>query len=81
MSDRQFYSIQAKADDVAEVWIYDQIGASFWSEGVTAKQFVTELAAIKALHHGKNDVIFRSSLNQLALIWGFDLYDNSFVSK
>lgn len=48
MSERQFYTIQAKADDVAEVWIYDQIGESFWSEGVTAKQFVKDLVAIKA---------------------------------
>lgn len=48
MSERNFYNIQAKGDEAAEVWIYDQIGASFWEEGVTAKNFIKELTAIKA---------------------------------
>lgn len=29
-----------------EVWLYDQIGASFWGDGITAKSFQKELAAL-----------------------------------
>lgn len=29
-----------------EVWLYDQIGASFWGDGITAKAFQKELAAM-----------------------------------
>lgn len=29
-----------------EVWLYDQIGASFWGEGITAKAFQKELSAL-----------------------------------
>lgn len=29
-----------------EVWLYDQIGSSFWGDGVTAKSFQRELAAL-----------------------------------
>jgi ATP-dependent protease ClpP protease subunit len=39
------YEIQAKADDSAEVFIYDAIGG-FW--GIQASQFVKDLKAIKA---------------------------------
>ena len=30
----------------AEVWIYDVIGADFWGEGVSAKHFLEDLAAL-----------------------------------
>ena len=29
-----------------EIWLYDQIGASFWGDGVTAKSFQKELTAL-----------------------------------
>lgn len=29
-----------------EVWLYDQIGASFWGDGITAKAFQKELSAL-----------------------------------
>lgn len=29
-----------------EIWLYDQIGASFWGDGITAKTFQKELAAL-----------------------------------
>lgn len=29
-----------------EIWLYDQVGASFWGDGVTAKSFQKELAAL-----------------------------------
>jgi ATP-dependent Clp endopeptidase proteolytic subunit ClpP len=29
-----------------EIWLYDQIGASFWGDGVTAKSFQKDLAAL-----------------------------------
>lgn len=41
---KSWYSIQAKADQAAEISIYDEIG--FW--GVTAKQFIGDLKAIDA---------------------------------
>ena len=41
---KSWYSIQAKADQSAEISIYDEIG--FW--GVTAKQFIGDLKAIDA---------------------------------
>ncbi|HUW56579.1 MAG TPA: head maturation protease, ClpP-related [Planctomycetota bacterium] len=34
--------------DEAEILIYDEIGASWFGEGITAKQFVTDLGAIDA---------------------------------
>jgi ATP-dependent Clp endopeptidase proteolytic subunit ClpP len=48
---RAWYEIKAQADDEAEVWIYDEIGGGggmFSDPGISAKDFVTELAAIKA---------------------------------
>lgn len=45
---RTWYEIRNAADDVAEVFIYDDIGESFWTEGVTAKNFLNELAGITA---------------------------------
>jgi ATP-dependent Clp endopeptidase proteolytic subunit ClpP len=52
---RRFYEIKNEAGSTsADVWIYDRIGADLWSEGVDAKSFVQELAALKvdeiALH-------------------------------
>lgn len=41
---RDWYRIEAKAAEVAEVYIYDEIG--YW--GLTAKDFVKELGAVKA---------------------------------
>lgn len=29
-----------------EIWLYDQIGASFWGDGITAKTFQKDLAAL-----------------------------------
>ena len=29
-----------------EIWLYDQIGASFWGDGISAKQFQKELSAL-----------------------------------
>ncbi|HEV8642163.1 MAG TPA: head maturation protease, ClpP-related [Methylomirabilota bacterium] len=44
---RHWYRFLAQADPaVAELLIYDEIGSGFWSEGVTAKQFVTDLQAL-----------------------------------
>jgi ATP-dependent protease ClpP protease subunit len=38
--------IEAKANNTAEIIIYAPIGASFWEESITAKQFFDELKAI-----------------------------------
>ena len=37
---------QAAADSSAEIWIYADIGESWWGETVTAKDFVKEVAAL-----------------------------------
>lgn len=42
------YTIRAAAGQPAEVWIYGDIGESWWGESVEAKTFVRELAAIDA---------------------------------
>jgi len=42
-----WYSIRAKAD-VSEIWIYDQIGKDWFGDGLTAKEFIIELNAIKS---------------------------------
>jgi ATP-dependent Clp endopeptidase proteolytic subunit ClpP len=36
---------QAKGS-TAEIWLYDQIGASFWGDGISAKAFQKELTAL-----------------------------------
>ena len=36
---------QAKGSN-AEIWLYDQIGASFWGDGISAKAFQKELTAL-----------------------------------
>src|SRR5690606_25494897 len=46
---RLAYRIEAKADDRAEILIYDEIGADPWTgTGIGADDFVRELRAIKA---------------------------------
>jgi len=53
MSERPWYTISAKAEE-ADLYIYDEIGAGFFEEGVTARALVAELAALEvasiALH-------------------------------
>jgi ATP-dependent Clp protease, protease subunit len=40
-------NVQFKArGDRGEIWLYDQIGASFWGDGITAKGFQKELSAL-----------------------------------
>jgi ATP-dependent Clp protease, protease subunit len=49
MDMKAWYEIKAASGDKpAEVWIYDQIGEGFFAEGITAKQFCKDLAALKA---------------------------------
>ena len=44
---REWYRIRCEADAaVAEIWIYDIIGADWFGEGVTAKGFLDELRAL-----------------------------------
>lgn len=48
-TDRSWYEIKNAAGDVAEIFIYDQIGEDWWTgEGITAKGFLNDLATIKA---------------------------------
>ena len=47
MNERKWYEIKNAGAASAEVWIYEQIGADFFSEGVSAKDFVREIAALK----------------------------------
>jgi ATP-dependent protease ClpP protease subunit len=46
---RQFWQAKAAAteDDADELWIYDEIGFSWFDEGVTAAGFAKDLAALK----------------------------------
>lgn len=49
---QSFYRFEAKAKDNEdetpdELWIYDEIGFSFWDEGVTAAGFAKDLAQLK----------------------------------
>jgi HK97 family phage major capsid protein len=43
-----WYEIKNAVNDTAEIFIYDFIGEDFWSEGVTAKNFIESLDAVKA---------------------------------
>lgn len=44
---RKWYEIRNQANRHAELWIYEQIGEDWWTgEGVTAKAFCQELAAL-----------------------------------
>ena len=47
-SNRKWYEIKNATDDVAEIFIYEQIGEDYWSEGMTAVNFVNELKGITA---------------------------------
>lgn len=42
----KWYQINAKGDKSAEITIYGDIGESWYGEGITAKQFVKDLAAL-----------------------------------
>lgn len=47
MTEKKYYDIKAAIDEsVADVYIYEQIGAGFWSEGVTAAAFVKDLKSL-----------------------------------
>jgi len=46
-TEKQWYSIKAKADETADIYIYEQIGADWFGEGIEAKNFVKELADLK----------------------------------
>lgn len=48
MAKKQWYRMAAK-DKTAEIYIYDEIGAGFYGEGVTAKGFADDLAALGEL--------------------------------
>lgn len=44
---KEFWAVKAeKTGEAAEVWIYDVIGEGFWAEGVAAKKFCKEIAAL-----------------------------------
>jgi ATP-dependent Clp endopeptidase proteolytic subunit ClpP len=46
---KPWYQLKNLSDDHAELWIYEQIGEDWWTgEGVTAKQFAKDMAALKA---------------------------------
>lgn len=47
MTPRKWFDL-AGNDDKAEIYIYEQIGASFWDEGLTPKSFMEQVKAIKA---------------------------------
>lgn len=47
MAAKNWYEIKNAAADRAEVWIYEQIGEDWLSEGITAKKFCQELADLK----------------------------------
>lgn len=40
------YRMRAKANNVGEIYLYGNIGASFWSDGITAKEFSDDLKAM-----------------------------------
>src|SRR5688572_9757277 len=46
MPKRQWFDIQNKGDE-AEIFIYAEIGQSFWSESVSAADFKRQLMALK----------------------------------
>jgi len=49
---KPWYTIKAaaaKEKKTAEIMIYDEIGESYWGDGVTAKQFVKDLQALGVL--------------------------------
>lgn len=46
MAKRKWYNLH-RSGEVVDVYIYDEIGAGFWSEGFTAKDFANDLKAEK----------------------------------
>lgn len=50
VSERPFWTVRpaAKAADADELWIYDEIGFSWFDEGITAASFAKDLSALKA---------------------------------
>ncbi len=46
---KPWYQIKAAKEKTAEIMIYDEIGESYWGEGITAKQFVKDLQALGVL--------------------------------
>ena len=47
MTEKKYYDIKAAIDEnTADIYIYEQIGAGFWTEGVTAAAFVKDLKTI-----------------------------------
>ena len=49
MTDAGWYQFSAVSNDTAEVLLYEQIGASMWGDGTSAKQFVEELRALRGI--------------------------------
>ena len=49
-TERQWYEIKDASGSSADIWIYEEIGENFWGEGLTAKQFVEDLAALQVDH-------------------------------
>jgi ATP-dependent Clp endopeptidase proteolytic subunit ClpP len=49
-TERKWYDLKTDGGSTAEVWIYEQIGADFWGEGLTAKQFVEDIGALDVDH-------------------------------
>lgn len=47
---KRLYEVRAAADDVAEIWLYGEIGPDYWGDGSTidAKTFAQDLAEIEA---------------------------------
>lgn len=43
------FTVEAADDDVGELYIYDQIGGDWWSEGVTPKAVADALAQVKGV--------------------------------
>lgn len=46
-ADVKGFQIKAKSADVAEIYIYAQIGTSWWDEAISQSQFKTELDKVK----------------------------------
>ena len=46
MPERSWWRIDARADDVTEVVIYDEIGEDMWGEGISARELVARLQTI-----------------------------------
>jgi ATP-dependent Clp endopeptidase proteolytic subunit ClpP len=42
------FKASAKASDPVEIWIYDEIGADIFGDGLSAKSFVKDLSKVKA---------------------------------